>query len=126
VLCVLCVSNVQAPWTLAYHGLARAFIRSTEDSATPAPHRRRLREIDAEASPNVRVVLREHEGDFAGNKGDVAAPAGRDYSPLDIVVEATVVLDDGSTAVGQATVPVSADLRWAPREVASRSALGLD
>ena len=59
---------MQAPWTLAYHGLARVFIRSTQDSASPALHRRRLREIDAEASPNVHVVL--DDGDFrAGGWG---------------------------------------------------------
>ena len=112
---------MQAPWTLAYHGLARVFIRGTQDSASPALHRRRLREIDAEASPNVHVVLDDGEG------GDeAAAAAARGDSALDIIVEATVTLDDGSTAVGQATVPVSADMRWAPREVASRSALGLE
>jgi hypothetical protein len=117
---------MQAPWTLAYHGLARVFIRSTQDSASPALHRRRLREIDAEASPNVHVVLDDGEGDDEGDEAAAAAAAARGDSALDIIVEATVTLDDGSTAVGQATVPVSADMRWAPREVASRSALGLE
>ena len=35
------VKSNDAPWNLAYHGLARVYIRTTADHATPPQHRRR-------------------------------------------------------------------------------------
>ena len=42
------VKSNDEPWNLAYHGLARVYIRTTADHATAAAHRRRLRQIDLE------------------------------------------------------------------------------
>lgn len=41
----------------AYHGLARAFVRTTVDAATPLWHRNRLLEIDLESGQGSSVTI---------------------------------------------------------------------
>mmetsp|Transcript_21952 Transcript_21952/g.65687 ORF Transcript_21952/g.65687 Transcript_21952/m.65687 type:complete len:416 (+) Transcript_21952:1830-3077(+) len=94
-------SPSSAPWTPAYHGLARAFVRSTTDQATAPAHRQRLLEIDLDSN----VV--------------VASPDERLVDPAPIVVEVTV--DGGLTA--QVSIPVTASLDELPMAVAMREGL---
>mmetsp|Transcript_21951 Transcript_21951/g.65678 ORF Transcript_21951/g.65678 Transcript_21951/m.65678 type:complete len:125 (+) Transcript_21951:2925-3299(+) len=84
-----------------YHGLARAFVRSTTDQATAPAHRQRLLEIDLDSN----VV--------------VASPDERLVDPAPIVVEVTV--DGGLTA--QVSIPVTASLDELPMAVAMREGL---
>eukprot|EP00035_Acanthoeca_spectabilis_P016130 m.326674 g.326674 ORF g.326674 m.326674 type:complete len:946 (-) comp16485_c0_seq4:4008-6845(-) len=86
-----------APWTPAYHGLARAFVRSTSDHSTTPEHRRRLLQIDLDS--NVHV-----------------APPSSLADPDPIVVEVTV--EGGLTA--QVTIPVTASSDQLPFAVALR------
>ena len=86
-----------AAWHPAYHGLVRAIVRSTADEATPAAHRRRLREIDVDGI-------------------DVADPDVAGGKPQDIVVEATA---PGLPPV-RVTIPVTTDLGQLPVNVAAR------
>ena len=78
----------------AYHGLARAYIRSSVDHASAVEHRRRLLEVDMDS----------------GQKGStvVVDPDAQEQAPLsDIVVKATLV---GSSATATLTIPVTADM----------------
>ena len=88
-------------FTPAYHGLARAYIRTTSVSATSQLHRRRLREIDLEGSATV----------------DVADPAIESPAVAAIVVEVTV---DGLPPA-QVSIPVTTDLAQLPMAVAVRA-----
>lgn len=90
-----------APWTPAYHGLARAFIRSNTDYATPSAHRRRLLEIDVESTIAV------------------ASPDSDAEVPSDIVVE--VEVDGGFSA--QVSIPVTTSLEELPMAVARRAGM---
>ena len=47
------ISPSLAAWTPAYHGLARAFVRTTADYASPPALRRLMRAIDAEGTTHV-------------------------------------------------------------------------
>ena len=87
-----------APWTPAYHGLARAFVRSTADHATSPLHRRRLRQIDLDS--NVQVAT--------------SNTAVTDIDP--IVVKVTV--EGGLTA--QVSIPMSGSVDDLPMAVALR------
>lgn len=91
------------PWHPAYKGLARAFVRTTTDAATPLAHRARVREIDVESGlgESVKIDLRE-------------APETND-----IVLEASLP-NNPSIASVQITIPVSADVRHLPRAVAAQ------
>jgi hypothetical protein len=92
-------------WTLAYHGLARAIIRTTADHATPAEHRRLMRAIDLDGGVSTRVV-----------DPDAAA------EPLaDIVVKAVVSLGPSGEAFSASiSIPTSADLAHLPRAIARK------
>lgn len=91
-------------WTPAYHGLARAFIRSTSVHATSNLHRKRLIEIDIDGNKTVRV-----EAD--------------DCSTVEpIVVEVKV---DGIANIAQVEIPVTTDLEQLPLAVAMRASSAL-
>lgn len=96
------VKSNDAPWNLAYHGLARVYIRTTADHATPAAHRRRLLQIDQDSTVYV------HDPDA------VTADDG----PADIVVAAS----SPGLATVHVTIPVTADLSQLPVAVAARAA----
>ena len=94
------LSPSHAAWTPAYMGLARAFVRSTTDQATPVAHRWRMLEIDSDPNPTVKIV-----------RPDVP------QAVEDIVVEALV---DGIPSA-QITIHVSDDLAHSPLNVAAAS-----
>ena len=81
-----------AAWNQAYHGLARAIIRTTADHATPPSHRRLLRYIDVDGGANVRIA----DPDVVEDKPLAA-----------IIVKAAV---DGTSMSATVSVPVTADL----------------
>lgn len=91
-----------AAWNLAYHGLARAIVRTTEVHAGPEWHRRRLLEIDADSGSSIRVI------------DPAAAAAG---GPADIVVHATAE----GFAPATVTIPVSSSVDDLPIAVARRA-----
>ena len=84
----------------AYHGLARAFVRSTSDHATPLAHRRRLLEVDLEGGLSTRVA-------------DGVAPGAL---PPIIVTATAAGLKPATLAI-----PLSADLAHLPLAVAARA-----
>ena len=84
----------------AYHGLARAFVRSTSDHATPLAHRRRLLEVDLEGGISTRVA-------------DGAAPGAL---PPIIVTATAAGLKPATLAI-----PLSADVAHLPLAVAARA-----
>lgn len=96
------VKSNDAPWNLAYHGLARVYIRSTADQATSAAHRRRLLQIDQDS--NVYVQDPDADADSDG--------------PADIVVAAS---SPGLPTV-HVTIPVTNDISQLPVAVAARAA----
>lgn len=89
-------------WARGYHGLVRAFVRTTADAATPLWHRRRLLEIDVDSgvAGSTRVSL-----------GD---------GVQDIVLQAQVIGNPRIAPV-QLTIPVSNSAEHLPRAVAVRS-----
>jgi len=97
------MGNADHDKAAAYHGLARAFVRSTTDHATGRAHRRRLREIDVDSVAKIADPDDEY----------LAAPS-------DIVIKAIVTLSDGSTKSATLTIPVSSDLAQLPINVAAR------
>jgi len=98
------VKSNDAPWNLAYHGLARVYIRTTADHATSADHRRRLLQIDQDSTVYV-------------HDPDAPASASAD-GPADIVVAAS---SPGLPTV-HVTIPVTADISQLPVAVAARAA----
>ena len=86
-----CHEPNKATWRSAYHGLARVIVQTTKDSASPANHRRRLLEIDADGGQRTTIT-----------------PPGEEKSILDnsIVVQATA---EGLTS-GSVSIPVSTDM----------------
>jgi len=50
------LSPNDATWNQAYHGLARAIVRSSKDSASPAWHRRRLMQIDVHGGRSTKIA----------------------------------------------------------------------
>lgn len=101
-----------SPWHPAYHGLARAFVRSSVDAATPAWHRRLLAQIDADtAASNVRVVPPPPH-----NSGSDRAVHASAAAVAPIVVQAS------SPGLSTATlsIPVTTDLSELPLAVALR------
>lgn len=85
-----CHEPNHASWRSAYHGLARAIVQVTENSATPEDHRHRLLQIDAEGGVRTRIV----------------PPGVHVKAPESIVVEASAP-GLGSSMV---TIPVSTDI----------------
>ena len=85
-----CHDPNQATWRNAYHGLARAIVQVTKDSATSPLHRQRLMEIDREG----------------GIRTQILPPDERAASDDSIVVQASV------EGLGSATVsiPVTTDI----------------
>ena len=53
------LSPNHASWTLAYHGLARAVVRTTKDSSSPGWHRNRLLEMIPKSERTVNVLSSE-------------------------------------------------------------------
>ena len=99
---------------LAYHGLARAFVRSAEDRATPGWHRRRLREIDVDGGRLTLVAAPTHHS--GGEEGaqeqdqeqEQGGSRGGQSSGADaIVVQATATGIDGSATI---SIPLTTDL----------------
>ena len=92
----------------AYHGLARAYIRSSSDHSTPDAHRRRLREIDLDG----------------GVQTHIADPSQALAAPLEgIVVSATVKACAGKAGCPSdtLTIPLTTDLSQLPQAVAERA-----
>lgn len=87
----------------AYHGLARAFIRSSEDHATSAAHRSLLRRIDKDSG--------------RGSSAIVSSAGGPPGSLPPIVVQATV----HGLATAQLSIPLTHDLNQLPLAVAASS-----
>lgn len=77
----------QAPWKSAYHGLVRGIVQVTVDAASPAWHRGRMREIDADGGVRTRVATAE------------------DAPPASIVVTAS----SSGLKSASITIPVSTD-----------------
>jgi len=90
-----------AAWTPAYHGLARAFVRTTMDASSSSEHRRRLRQIDLDTPVNPSL--------------EVLPPEQVRSAPSDIVVEASVP----GLAPSKINIPVTVDLHQLPLAVAS-------
>ena len=90
-------------WVPAYHGLARAFVRTTVDAATPLWHRRRLVQIDADT----------------GRGGSATVVAGGEHAAAggDIILQASAP----GLAPVLLTIPVSTSLDHLPLAVASES-----
>ena len=103
----------------AYHGLARAYIRSSSDHATAPRHRRRLRQIDVDGGRLTAIADPGAEGEGEG-KG-----AGTPLLILDgIVVTATLKACAGHAGCPSdtITIPLTADLAQLPLAVAERPA----
>ena len=83
----------------AYHGLVRAYIRSTIDRSTSIQHRLRMKQIDKDTALS-RVVIGES---FASN----------------IIVEAT----SEGLSKGRVEIPVTTNLMELPKEVARREGM---
>lgn len=49
------------PWHSAYHGLVRAVVTVTEDSASPLWHRQRLQEVDMDHGAITRIVTEDDD-----------------------------------------------------------------
>jgi beta-galactosidase len=96
------LSPNDATWNQAYHGLARAIIRTTADHATAPAHRRRMREIDVEGGVNMRVI-----------DPDAAKPV-----PLAPIVVRAVV--SGTSMAAEVSVPTTTDLSHLPLAVAQQ------
>lgn len=94
------LSPNHAAWNPAYHGLVRAFIRTTADYSTSPDHRRRMREIDVDGGHNIKII-------------DPKSNA----KPSPIIVKATVK----GLPPSQIEIPVTIDLEQLPLPVASRS-----
>ena len=92
-------------WTQAYHGLARAIIRTTADHSTPARHRRLMRAIDMDGGKVTRII----------NPDDAAAEP---VAP--IVVKAVVKGRSGAIYTASLSISVSADLAHLPGAIARR------
>jgi hypothetical protein len=90
----------------AYHGLARAYIRSSSDHATTPDHRRRLRQIDMDGG--VRTTIADPAGD-----GTAAPLAG---------IEVVVTLKSDPSITDTLTIPLTTDLSQLPLAVAERAA----
>eukprot|EP01062_Namystynia_karyoxenos_P053520 TRINITY_DN4338_c0_g1_i1.p1 TRINITY_DN4338_c0_g1~~TRINITY_DN4338_c0_g1_i1.p1 ORF type:complete len:979 (+),score=225.56 TRINITY_DN4338_c0_g1_i1:75-2939(+) len=93
-------ANQQAPHGAthtAYHGLARAIVRTTVDAATPLWHRRRVRYIDADGGRLTRI-----------------AP---DAAPVSTTI--TVRATAPGLPAAQLDIPVSSDLADSPLAVAA-------
>jgi hypothetical protein len=93
-----------ATWNTAYHGLVRAFVRTTTDAATPHWHRRRMLEIDVDSGVGNSATIAGEEKPEAGN----------------IVLQAEVV-GSPHIAPAQLVIPVSNDLAHSPLMVASKN-----
>jgi hypothetical protein len=93
----------------AYHGLARAYIRSSSDHATVPAHRHRLRQIDLDGG--VSTIIADPSMDA------VAAPLA------DIEVTATLKSCAGKAGcpTDTLTIPLTNDLNQLPRAVAERA-----
>lgn len=90
-------------WVPAYHGLARAFVRTTVDAATPLWHRQRMREIDRDGGRGNSISVRI---------ADVEATAVDD-----IILQA----EAPGLAPAKLTIPVSTSLEKLPRAVATNA-----
>jgi hypothetical protein len=99
------ISPSLGAWTPAYHGFARAVIRTTIDAATAPAHRRRMTQIDQDRSDERNVFVVDP---------DAASPSTPYAVP--IVVEAVV---DG-LAASRVSIPVTLDLGQLPAAVASQ------
>lgn len=86
-------------WVQAYHGLARAFVRSSSDAATAHSHRMRMLEIDVDSGAGDSVRIAPEENAAAG----------------DIVISASA----SGVASVKLTIPVSTSLEHLPLEVAA-------
>lgn len=89
---------------MAYHGLVRAIVQVTQDSASPAWHRERLIQIDAERGNGVRVLPPSGVNADAAAGADAGAGDGADPAPI--------VVSASSPGLGTATIsiPVSNDM----------------
>ena len=88
----------------AYHGLARAYIRSSADHATAPDHRRRLRQIDLDGGVRTKIAA-------ATDNGSAAPLAG---------IEVVAMLKSDPTIKDTLTIPLTTDLSQLPRAVAER------
>lgn len=93
----------------AYHGLARAIIRSSSDHATPAAHRRRMRQVDTDHGR--RTTIADPDRGATGPRG-----VGGGALPPIIVTASVQGLPDASLSI-----PLTADLQQLPLAVASRA-----
>ena len=84
-----CHEPSQVSWRSAYHGLARVIVQTTENSASPLRHRKRLIQIDRDGGIRTRIV----------------PPEDRSPRADAIIVEASV---KGLESV-RASIPVSSD-----------------
>ena len=92
------------PWTMAYHGLARAFVRTTADHASSARDRRLMRAIDAEGGQTTYVANPDDPNEVAPMSMTVKAS-----SPglADVTIEIPLSTDaakDSPVAVARASV----------------------
>ena len=92
-------------WVPAYHGLARAFVRTTLDAATPLWHRQRVRAIDLDSGRGDSVSV------------SVAAEGEEEAAAGDIILQA----EGPGLAPVKLTIPVSTSLAQLPRNVATTS-----
>ena len=81
-----CHVNNHAPHHPAYHGLVRAVVKVTDNSAAPAWVRRRLLGIDLDAGLVSRTVDPEEEGEEEEEEKGVGLVA---HAPVNIVVRAS-------------------------------------
>ena len=95
----------------AYHGLVRAYIRSSSDHATAPAHRRRLRQIDVDGG--IRTTI-----------ADPAVVAAASEQELEgIVVTVTLKACEGKPGcpMDSLTIPLTTDLAQLPLAVAARA-----
>merc|ERR1712003_165660 len=97
--------QVRGPVVPAYHGLARAFVRSSEDHATSATHRSRLLQIDKDTG--------------VGSSALISAPDSNDQGLPPIIVKAFV---EGLPDV-TISIPLTRDLNQLPLAVAAASTM---
>ena len=96
-----CHEPNQVAWHSAYHGLVRAVVMTTEDKASPAWHRKRLVEIDAENGLQTTVIA---DPVAVGGRG-VQASSNGIAPPAPIMLKASC---DGLPAT-TISIPTSSD-----------------
>ena len=101
--------NNHSPMHPAYHGLVRGVVMVTEDRASPAWHRQRLRYIDVDGNKNVKIVEPGTETDGANDVIVVSASSPGLATVTVSIACSTDAADSVLAVASQRPVPLFAD-----------------